>query len=398
MNNCNYCGKVLYPKLSLGLRPIVNNLSLYAGIDCKQYLIEMTICDSCGLHQLLHKIANSEFYTDYMTPSSWKNEPHVSKLTKCILDLAKLDDLVIDIGCNDGKFLLELQKQGFTKLHGIEPTKNMAKQAQDAGLRVTNNYFDIELAKDLVSLHGKFHVVIIRQVLEHIKNIKDFLVSIRTLLGNGGFLIIEVPDSEINLNYSDYGVWEEHLNYFTRVSLTRILEEMGWEIKEWYRSVFSGWCQTFIATPSTERRVEKNKINHAAVDSEVLKFDLWAANFVNFKNQVTEKINELIGESGRIGLIGVGSRSVSTLFSIDLITRITSAYDDSQGKVGKYIPNTKIKIFPTSFVRSDELDMILLGVNHENEHNILQKIRSNEYLIRSILPPSEILLWGDFPK
>jgi len=395
MNNCNYCGNALYPKLNLGLRPIVNKLTFNTALDCKQYLIEMTICDSCGLHQLLHEIEESEFYTDYMTPSNWKKEPHVSKLVEHLLDLVNLDDLIIDIGCNDGKFLLELERRGFTKLHGVEPTKNMARHAQEAGLKVTNDYFDMELAKNLVREHGEFKVVIVRQVLEHIVDIKGFLDSARSLLSDRGVLVIEVPDSEINFSHSDYGVWEEHVNYFTQASLTRILEEMGWEIKKWYRSVFSGWCQTFIATPSEVRHQEENKLIRAEVDSEVSDFDLWTANYIIFKNKVNGAVNKLIGESGRVGLFGVGSRSISTLFSIDLINRLTSAYDDSQEKVGKYIPNAKIKISSTASVDDDEIDLLLLGVNYENEATILQRFQSNRFLLKSILPPSDILLWGD---
>jgi 2-polyprenyl-3-methyl-5-hydroxy-6-metoxy-1,4-benzoquinol methylase len=398
MRNCNYCSSVLYPKLNLGLRPVVNSLSLQVDLDVNQYLIEMTICDECGLHQLLHEIDSTHFYTDYMTPSNWKNEPHMSKLVGHIMDLAKLDDSIIDIGCNDGKFLLELKHQGFTKLQGVEPTKNTVRQALDAGLKITNDYFDVNLAKTLLSAHGKFNVVIARQVLEHIEDIEGFLESARILLGDEGFLIIEVPDSEINFKYSDYGVWEEHLNYFTKASLTRIFEESGWEIKNWYRSIFSGWCQTFIVTPSVARSELENKLGRATVALEVLEFDSWASNFKSFKKKVMETINELVGESGRVGLFGVGSRSISTLFSTDLINRITSAYDDSPDKLTKYIPNTNLKISPTSSINNDNVDLILLGVNFENEAKILQRFQSEKFLVKSILPPSQILLWSESPN
>ena len=368
---------------------------MHKALDCNQFSIEMTICDSCGLHQLIHEIDLSHFYTNYMTPSSWKNEPHISKLVEYIMDLAKLDDSIIDIGCNDGKFLLELKHQGFTKLHGVEPTKNTVKHARDAGLKITNDYFDINLAKALVKEHGRFNLVISRQVLEHIKDVKGFLESARTLLGDEGFLIIEVPDSESNFKFSDYGVWEEHVNVFTKASLARIFEESGWEIKNWYRSIFSGWTQTFIVTPSLVRSESENKLGRATVSLEVLEFDTWASNFKSFKKKVTDTINELVGESGRVGLFGVGSRSISTLFSIDLINRIASAYDDSQDKISKYIPNTNLKISPTSSINNDNLDLILLGVNFENEAKILQRFQSEKFLVKSILPPSEILLWGE---
>jgi 2-polyprenyl-3-methyl-5-hydroxy-6-metoxy-1,4-benzoquinol methylase len=379
----------------LGVRPIVNNLSSNGNVNCKQFLIKMTICDSCGLHQLLHEIDETNFYTDYMTPSNWKSEPHISKLVEKIMNLVKPDDLIIDIGCNDGKFLLELKRQDFTKLLGVEPTKNTASHAQDSGLKIVNSYFDINLAKALVKEHGKFKLVVVRQVLEHIRDIRGFLQSARTLVDDGGFLIIEVPDSEINFSQSDYGVWEEHLNYFTKTSLTRILESMGWEIKTWYRSVFSGWCQTFIVTPSVTERKSINKLESAAFSPEVVGFDSWSTNFTSFKKQALETINALVGETGRVGLVGVGSRSISTLFSLDLINRIATAHDDSQEKIGKYIPCTNLKITSTALVNDSDLDLVLLGVNFENESKILQKFQSNKFFVRSILPPSEILLWGE---
>ena len=84
----------------------MNDLSLERTDNSKKYLIEMTICENCGLHQLIHEIESEAFYSDYMTPSSWKSEPHLSKLVDVISQLVKFQDSIIDIGCNDGKFLV----------------------------------------------------------------------------------------------------------------------------------------------------------------------------------------------------------------------------------------------------------------------------------------------------
>jgi 2-polyprenyl-3-methyl-5-hydroxy-6-metoxy-1,4-benzoquinol methylase len=393
MNECNYCGNELQPKVSFGARPIVNELSLQCSENAKQYLVEMTICDSCGLHQLIHEIDSVAFYTDYMTPSNWKNEPHILKLVEEIGALAKPHDSIIDIGCNDGKFLTALKNYGFDNLHGVEPTKNTASAAKNAGFRVTNDYLDIELAKNLVQENGKFDLVVTRQVLEHIKDIRSFLLSARMLLSDDGFLVIEVPDSEINLRHSDYGVWEEHLNYFTQTSLTRILKEMGWELTKWYRSVFSGWCQTLIATPGAIPKSLDIQRGRAGVSGEVVEFDAWVSSFKTFKTNARKQIDELVGEEGHVGLFGVGSRSISTLYSLDLMSRITKAYDDSLEKIGKHIPGTCIQIAPSAAIEKDEIQLILLGVNSENEAKVLPKLSYKKIQVKSILPPSQILLW-----
>ena len=393
---CNYCAKEVAPKLSFGKRPIVNDLSLQSSESATQYLVEMTICEYCGLHQLIHEINPVAFYTDYMTPSNWKNEPHIYKLVEEIGKLAEPHHSIIDIGCNDGKFLMALKNHGFENLYGIEPTKNTADAAKSAGFKVTNSYLNIEIAETLVRENAEFDVVVTRQVLEHIKDIRGFLLSARTLLRDDGFLVIEVPDSEMNFTHSDYGVWEEHLNYFTKISLTRILNEMGWEITTWYRSIFSGWCQTFIATPASIPELSNIQIGRAGVSSEIDGFDAWVSNFESFKAHVRRKIDELVGDEGRIALFGVGSRSISTLYSLDLINRITAAYDDNKEKIKKYIPGGRIQIAPSVSIRKDEIELILLGVNFENEGKVLPKLELNGIQVRSILPPSQFLLWDDF--
>ena len=398
MHQCNYCESSVQPKLNLGTRPIVNDLSLERADNTKQYLIEMTICENCGLHQLIHGIEPDAFYSDYMTPSSWKSEPHLSKLVDVISQLVKFQDSIIDIGCNDGKFLMALKNQGFKNLYGVEPTKNTAEAAKSSGFSVTNEYLDVVVAESLVREHGEFDVVVTRQVLEHIKDIKSFLGSVRTLLKDKGILVIEVPDSEINFKHSDYGVWEEHLNYFTQSSLTRILSEMGWEIVNWYRSDFSGWCQTLIATPVSIPQDSEIQIGRIEVSREVDEFDSWVSHFESFKAQIRGRIDELVGDEGRVALFGVGSRSISTLYSLDLINKITAAYDDSKEKIGKYIPGTNIQIVQSDQIKKDLIELILLGVNFENEEKVLSYLSPWNIKVKSILPPSAVLLWNSEVK
>ena len=395
MRFCNYCDTELVPQIDLGIRPIVNDLSSSLAENAKEYLIEMAVCKNCGLHQVLHKINHEEFYTDYMTPSNWKNEPHLLGLVDWISNCVQHEDSIIDIGCNDGKFLLTLRELGYKKLFGVEPTKNTADIAKEAGINVTNRYLNLQLAHDLVGENGGFDVVVTRQVLEHITDIKDFLLSIRILLRDKGYLVIEVPDSEINFKHSDYGIWEEHVNYFTQATLSRILNEMGWEVSKWYRSVFSGWCQTFIVTPKQIPEKLEIGVTRKNVNIDIEEFNKWVSSYPAFKTNLHSHIDSLVGKEGRIGLFGVGSRSLATLFSLDLMRRVSFAFDDSPEKIGKYIPGTNIQILSSSMIKENEVELILLGVNFENEAKVLSKLKLISAKIYSILPPSDMLLWDN---
>ena len=402
---CNYCQSNLPFGLDLGRRPIVNDLQIARFNNPPKHSIQITICGNCGLHQLIHDIPKEKFYTNYMTPSNHKSEPHVPLLISEIMSLIDIQDSIIDIGCNDGKFLSILKQNGFRSLLGVEPTQNTSKSASNIGIEIINSYLNSDLAIYITKNFGKFHLVISRQVLEHIKDIKNFLIDAKSLILEEGFMIIEVPDSEINFKQFDYGVWEEHVNYFTPETLKLILTEMGWEILKTYRTIFSGWTQTLILKPiftsSKAQDIGRNQTRFRLLENEkddtvsktIQEFENWSLQYDSFKLSVRERIDRL-SEGGKIGLFGVGARSISTLYSLDLTSTISYAFDESSLKIGRYIPGTETLIEPADNLDKYTIDLILLGVNHENEDKVLSKFNFKNAKVFSILPPSNILLWN----
>ena len=61
--------------------------------------------------------------------------------------------------------------------------------------------------------------------MEHITDLDDFLEGIDFVLSEEGTLVIEIPDSSANINSLDYGLWEEHVNYFTLTTLKTLLQK-----------------------------------------------------------------------------------------------------------------------------------------------------------------------------
>ena len=62
-------------------------------------------------------------------------------------------------------------------------------------------------------------------------------------------------------------------------------------------------------------------------------------------------------------------------------------------KIGKYIPGTKTIIESADNLNKYDIDLILLGVNFENENKVLNTFDFEKTRVFSILPPSDILLW-----
>jgi SAM-dependent methyltransferase len=386
---CRSCNASVEFLLDFGDQPIVNNLQVEPS-NVAKFPIEIVGCSKCGLVQILNPIDPAEFYTNYANSSSVKREPHLEKLIEKLESLLPKNAKIIDVGCNDGKFLSRLRESGFNDLHGLEPTKNMSERAINAGFKVFNSYLNSKKSGEIVAKTGQFDCVTLRQVLEHIENLSDFGVALRNLLKPNGLLVIEVPDAQSHFDLPDFALWEEHINDFSLGSLKHFLRQHGLELIDSYKTQFSGVCLTVLS-----RLVETRSVDVEPVSQIVDSFRKWAQCFDPFRRQVQAELQDFVSRDLPIALYGVGSRSSFFLNVTGSMGKISFAIDDDPAKQGKYLPGTDIMIRSRDdgFSLLKENSLILLGVNGENERKLLDQISPfKNCQFKSVLPPSEFLL------
>ena len=397
IHNCNCCGAECEVLLNLGSHPIANQLADSPDNSVPHYPMNVAGCTNCGLVQLSHSIDSSHFYTDYATPSEWKREPHIETLIEALRPNLPNESRILDVGCNDGRFLRHLIAGGWKNVMGLEPTGNTAKDAISQGLNIVNESLNSLAAQRLVTEHGPWDCISLRQVLEHIVDLEDFGRSLNHLLVEDGLLVIEVPDSRVNLNGRDYALWEEHVNYFTPDTLGVFLDSHGFEKIESYESQFSGTCLTVLARKVA--RISKSTQTKYLPSPDVLAvqvdaFRTWAKDFAVFKSRVQAEVGEHASR-GEVILYGVGSRSSNFINIMGLAKFVSFAVDDQPQKQGKFMPGSGIPILSSAEagLRIVPNSFVLLGVNGENEESLLAH---SELLTSastaSVLPPSEHLL------
>lgn len=131
---------------------------------------------------------------------------------------------VLDVGCATGGLLRFLRELGFDNLHGLDPSPRCAAQAARYGSIYVGSL------TSLPDDHGTFDLVILSHILEHVRDVRAALFSIRSLLTIDGQLYLEVPDAT---RYADYYVTPfhyfdiEHINHFSPSTLALALELAG---------------------------------------------------------------------------------------------------------------------------------------------------------------------------
>ena len=108
--DCRICGsKNLFPYLDLGNHPPSNAFISEKEIPQEQlFPLKVYLCRDCGLSQLLHIVSANTIFDDYAYLSSTSTAlcEHYSELVNSALSEFCINkgSLVVDIGCNDGKW------------------------------------------------------------------------------------------------------------------------------------------------------------------------------------------------------------------------------------------------------------------------------------------------------
>lgn len=149
------------------------------------------------------------------------------KLIKTFKKTGKL----LDIGCAYGYFL-EIAKQNKYLPTGIELNKQIAGIAEkQSGCKVLNGDFaKLNIKKN------SFDIITMLDTIEHFKSPEIYVKKAKTVLKNGGVLVIETGNIEALLPKLQKEKWRlitppTHLYYFSKHTLRLLLEKEGYKVQ-----------------------------------------------------------------------------------------------------------------------------------------------------------------------
>src|SRR4051794_16947574 len=228
---CQVCGSTrLDSVLSLGYMPPVNQMVPIGQVPRQQpwFPTNLLHCRDCDLVQLGLAvdpviIFPPEYpYTSGTTKLLRDNFADLQRESAALLGLTA-QDLVVDIGSNDGTLLSNFKNAGYRVL-GIEPT-DVGDIANARGIPTLKRYFGVEIAREVAREHGRASVITAANCFAHIEDVHAIVDGIVAMLKDDGVFISEshylIPLLE-TLQYDT--VYHEHLRYYSLASLKHLLQ------------------------------------------------------------------------------------------------------------------------------------------------------------------------------
>src|SRR6478672_1245576 len=235
VEGCQVCGHApLENVLSLGYMPPVNQMVPIGEVPRQQPWFPTTLlrCQNCELVQLGLAvdpviIFPPEYpYTSGTTKLLRDNFAELYAEASAMLKLGP-QDLVIDIGSNDGTLLSNFKQH---RVLGIEPTE-VGSIAASRGIPTLQRYFTPETAAEVRREHGPARVVTAANCFAHIEDVHAIVAGILDLLGPDGVFISESHYLVGLLDKLQYDtLYHEHLRYYSLASLKHLLEMHGLEV------------------------------------------------------------------------------------------------------------------------------------------------------------------------
>ena len=178
------------------------------------------------------------------------------------------------------------------------------------------DFFDQKTAAEYLSNYGHCDVFILRQVLEHIYDLVAFANVIKFIIKQGSIVLIEVPCFDQNINTYDYSLWEEHVNYFTKKTLSSFLKMIAIEPIHFERFLFTGVGQLVIGRCN---QLELGDLTPYYSDASLRGGVVQYANYFNeFKDLFRAFLLNSIKKGKKIAMYGAGARSATFVNFLDI--------------------------------------------------------------------------------
>ncbi len=399
LEKCQVCESTnLYKFLSLGHHPNPDRFLSKEQLNEPEthYPLGVLFCESCKLVQLGYAVDPSALFTEefiYTSGSSKELVENFSSLAEIIINRFELNsnDLVIDIGSNDGTFLENCLLHNI-KVLGIDPSK-AAELSIKKNIPTLMNFFNEKLARNI---YGKAKVITATNVFAHVRELDSFIKGVKLLLDDKGVFVQESGYIKTLIEQTQYdSIYVEHLRYYSLKSLVNLFSKYDMDVFDVdLISTHGGSIRTYTCKRG-ERPISEN-IQRVLEEEEAFGlhtrevYEVFAEKVESNRNELRKILLNLKSQGKRIVGLGAPAKG-NTLLNYCKIGKETMDVLLERGslKVGKYSPGMHIPIVEEDMLYSDNPPDAVLLLIWNLEKFIVPKLREKGFKGPIIVPNPE---------
>ena len=357
IQNCRLCHSENFEVfLKLGTMPLAGNFLKKEDVGKENaYPLDVCFCKNCGSVQVLEMIPRDTFFRDYRYLSSVTAKSVLEHFKTYASEIKERflpnGGFVLEVACNDG-ILLEPLKNLELNVLGVDPAKNITKIAKGKGLDVIDDYFGLDLSKQILEKYDKANVIVGNAVFAHVDDLNDILLGVKNLLKDDGVFIFEVNYMGDMIDELQYDViYHEHTMYHSVLALKKFLEQYEMKIFDVkHLGIRGGTIRIYSSFKNTHFEVSNNV--QSFIDSELQKGYDKLETFKNFakkceehKSEILNLLHDLKKQGKKIIGYGMSGRGNTMLNYWQVSTNIIDyGIDASPERYGRFVPGMHIPI------------------------------------------------------
>ena len=376
---CKITNSELTPFMSFGKMPAANGF-LKKEHFASEFFYEMEVGFSSKISLLqLNDHSNpinvhNENYPFY-TSSSQSMKKHFQNFANWMKsEYLKTNSKLIEVGSNDGT-LLENFKETNIDYIGFEPSKKIADLANKKNIKTLNNFFNQETIIDLKKFKNNTDVICSANVIAHIPDLKDVILSIDKLLSSKGLFIFEDPYLGSMFSQVSYDqIYDEHIFLFSLSSVKKIFNLFDFELIDAIPQNTHGGSMRYVISRKNSHKINTRVDNILATEKKNKLDDMvscikFKKDCENSKKRIFDELTKFKEKGNKICGYAATAKSTTLLNYCNLNSSIIDFIcDTTPEKIGKYSPGTHIPIVSMSHFYNNLTDVIyLFAWNHKKE-------------------------------
>jgi len=396
---CRIChAKRLAVYLNLGRLPLANAYLRSKDLGQNEFIEELALqlCRQCGLSQLTKVVHPDRMFKNYLyvssTPSTFRE--HCAELARSLQTSASLrpEDLVLDIGSNDGCLLRCFKKKGM-RVVGVDPAKNLAAEANQQAIPTLCAYWSETTAGKILQRYGSPRLVTSLNVVAHVDDVHQFVRGVKRCLAPDGVWLIEVPYLLDFIERNEFDTaYHEHLSYMSLHPLSALVSQYGLEIFDtgYFPKLHGGTIRVFVGRKGRHRvharvgRWLKRERDFGV--KQLYPYRAFAHRVLENKSSLLALIKNIRRRKQRLWAYGASAKGNTLMGFFGLSRRdVPVAIDDNPKKWGFYTPGSHLRITGIQELRQSSVDyLLLLAWNFKDE--IMRRCKAVEYRGAFVMP------------